>query len=49
MNEGGAINLQIEQDWIQHKGMHPLYHDQVVSAMLMLVLLQRIHENGQPS
>jgi len=30
MNEGEATDLQIKQDWIQCKGMHPLYHDQVV-------------------
>jgi hypothetical protein len=30
MNEYGATNLKIKQEWIQLKGMHPLYHDQVI-------------------
>jgi hypothetical protein len=32
MNECGAKDFQINQEWIQSKGMHSLYHDQVISG-----------------
>jgi hypothetical protein len=32
MNECGAIDLQIKQEWIQSKDIHPLYNYQVISS-----------------